>query len=176
MNYNFIDLKHRPFFNLLDKIWLVLFGLGVVFIFIVFLIYIAKSNFSVNRTENKKDETFLIQQKIKQNDKIYNVLLEQSQIASEHKAHNQNIKNSLQNLLDMTLKTESISLDSIEQNAHSLKLIGVSPTKEMFITLLETPLKSIFDESHTTYYKLNNGWYRFTSINSIVGAQDEQGL
>ncbi|MDO4674244.1 hypothetical protein [Campylobacter sp.] len=169
MTYSFTHPKHRPFFSLLDKIWLILFGFGVLFILAIFLIYTLKIGLSVGRIESKKQEVIITQQKIRQNNDFYDVLLRQSQIALDYNAENQSIKNSLQNLLDITLKTGSISFDSLEQDAHTLKITGVSPTKEMFAMLLETPLKSIFDESHTSYYKLDNGWYRFTSTNSILG-------
>lgn len=174
MTYSFTSPKYRPFFSLLDRIWLILFGFGIVFIFIVFITYSAKISFSASRIEDKKQEAILTQQKIKQNNELYEILLKQGQIALNYKTENQNIKSSLQNLLDMTLKTGSISFDSLEQDAYTLKLTGMSPTKEMFIMLLETPLKSIFDESHTSYYKLDNGWYRFTSINTILGVQGER--
>lgn len=169
MTYSFTHPKHRPFFSLLDKIWLILFGFGVLFILAIFLIYTLKIGLSVGRIESKKQEVIITQQKIRQNNDFYDVLLRQSQIALDYNAENQSIKNSLQNLLDITLKTGSISFDSLEQDARTLKITGVSPTKEMFAMLLETPLKSIFDESHTSYYKLDNGWYRFTSTNSILG-------
>ncbi|EAJ3172476.1 hypothetical protein CYB90_08150, partial [Campylobacter coli] len=84
--------------------------------------------------------------------------------ANTFHTQNQAFKNSLKNLFDIIVKTDGITLESIEQEENSLKLIGVTPTKEMFALLLETPLKSIFDQSFTTYYRLNNGWYRFISI------------
>ncbi|ARE80425.1 hypothetical protein [Campylobacter helveticus] len=174
MTYSFTKPQKRPLFSLLDRIWIVLFGFAFVFIFFVFVIYEFRIIFTHNAIDNKKEEVILTTQQIKKNEELYLVLLKQSQIAAEFKDKNQNTKDSLKNLFDMTLKTGSISFDSVEQSATMLKLTGVSPTKEMFALLLETPLKSIFDETNTSYYELDNGWYRFVSISKILGMSYER--
>ena len=162
MTYSFTKPQKRPLFSLLDRIWIVLFGFAFVFIFFVLLYWKVPLL------------AMLTTQQIKKNEELYLVLLKQSQIAAEFKDKKQNTKDSLKNLFDMTLKTGSISFDSVEQSATMLKLTGVSPTKEMFALLLETPLKSIFDETNTSYYELDNGWYRFVSISKILGMSYER--
>ncbi|WP_270972010.1 hypothetical protein [Campylobacter upsaliensis] len=174
MTYSFTTPQKRPLFNLLDKIWIVLFAFAIIFIFFIFAIYEFRIVLTHSSISGKKEEVKQTAEQIKKSEELYLILLEQSQIAAQFKEKNQNIKDSLKNLFDMTLKTSGISFDSVEQDEFALKLTGVSPTKEMFALLLETPLKSIFDETNTSYYELDNGWYRFVSVSKIVGTQDER--
>lgn len=164
MTYSFIQPRKKPIFTLFDKIWLGLFCFGIIFIIAMYFLYLTKTALVNSSIEDQKQQIIQLQNKTKQNEALYEILLEQSQIANSFNSQNQILKNSIKNLFDMVIKTDNITLESVEQDKNSLKLIGVSPTKEMFALLLETPLKSIFDQSSTTYYRLNNGWYRFVSI------------
>ncbi|HEB7540920.1 TPA: hypothetical protein RZH72_000106 [Campylobacter coli] len=162
--YSFIKPRKKPIFTLFDKIWLGLFSFGIFFIFAIYFLYLTKIALTHNLIEEQKEQVLQFQNKTQENGQLYNILLEQSEIANTFYTQNQSFKNSLKNLFDIIVKTDGITLESVEQEKNSLKLIGVTPTKEMFALLLETPLKSIFDQSFTTYYRLNNGWYRFISI------------
>ncbi len=162
--YSFIKPRKKSIFTLFDKIWLGLFSFGIFFIFAIYFLYLTKIALTHNLIEEQKEQVLQFQNKTQENGQLYNILLEQSEIANTFYTQNQAFKNSLKNLFDIIVKTDGITLESVEQEKNSLKLIGVTPTKEMFALLLETPLKSIFDQSFTTYYRLNNGWYRFISI------------
>ncbi|MFQ6341899.1 hypothetical protein [Campylobacter sp. VTCC 70190] len=175
MTYSFIQPRKKPVITLFDKIWLGLFGFSVIFILLIYFVYAIKIALINSSIDNEKQEIITLQNQTGENDKLYEILFDQSQIAKNFNTQNQIIKESLKNLFDIIVKTDSITLESLEQEDYSLKLIGVTPTREMFALLLETPLKSIFDESNTSYYRLNNGWYRFVSISKqIPGVIDER--
>ncbi|MBM0637500.1 hypothetical protein [Campylobacter bilis] len=164
MTYSFIQPRKKPIFTLFDKIWLGLFSFSILFILLIYFIYGIKITLIHTSIKDEKQQITTLEKQTKQNEMLYAVLLEQSQIATNFNTQNQILKESLKSLLDIVVKTDNITLESVEQQAYSLKLIGVTPTKEMFALLLETPLKSIFDQSSTTYYRLDNGWYRFVNI------------
>lgn len=175
MTYSFIQPRKKPIFTLFDKIWLGLFSFSILFILLVYFIYAIKITLINSSISDEKQQVIALQNKTKQNELLYEILFNQSQIAKNFKTQNQTIKESLRNLFDLIVKTDSITLESMEQDEYSLKLIGITPTREMFTLLLETPLKSIFDQSHTTYYRLDNGWYRFVSISKqIPGVANER--
>lgn len=174
MTYSFIRPRRKPVFSLFDKIWFGLFLFGIVFILSIYFMYLTKIEFINSSIENKKQEVLLIQEAITNANVSYEIMLTQSQLANAFNAQNTAIKDSLKNLFDMIIKTGSITLESMEQDENSLTLIGITPTKEMFSLLLETPLKSIFDESSTSYYRLNNDWYRFVSINKNNSSERKQ--
>ncbi|MCX2682861.1 hypothetical protein OQH60_03140 [Campylobacter sp. MIT 21-1685] len=164
MTYSFIQPRKKPIFSLFDKIWFTLFLFGIIFILSVYFMYVIKLEFISASIENKKQEALVIQEGITNANVSYEIMLAQTQIANTFNTQNAALKDSLKNLFDMIIKTDSITLETMEQDSNSLKLSGVTPTKEKFALLLETPLRSIFDESNTTYYRLNNGWYRFINI------------
>ncbi|ARJ56052.1 hypothetical protein [Campylobacter cuniculorum] len=166
MTYSFTQPQKRSFFNLFAKLWLALFAFAVFFIMGIYFIYSIKIKLAQNSVNHKREEVVRIEEQIAQANKLYEILLEQSHMSKDFNKENQAIKESLRNLFSIVVKTDGITLDNVEQDKNSLKITGVSPTKEMFALLLETPLKSIFDETHTSYYQLSNGWYRFININT----------
>ena len=129
MTYSFTTPQKRPLFNLLDKIWIVLFAFAIIFIFFIFAIYEFRIVLTHSSISGKKEEVKQTTEQIKKSEELYLILLEQSQIAAQFKEKNQNIKDSLKNLFDMTLKTSGISFDSVEQDEFALKLTGVSLQK-----------------------------------------------
>ncbi len=176
MTYSFTKAQKRPLFNLFTKLWLALFVLSIVFIVLLCFVYNAKSKLSQDATEEIKQQIVLVQTQIIKKDMLYTNLFEQSQLSLNFNKNNKAFKDSLRNLFNIVERTDGITLDSVEQDKNSLKITGVSPTKEMFTLLLETPLKSIFDETKTSYEELDNGWYRFTSISTkqILEENDER--
>lgn len=176
MTYSFIKPRKKPILTLFIKIWTALFIFGIVFIFFMYFLYLTKIAFVSHSIKKQKEEVVKMQKEIKDNENLYQILLNKSKIANNIKDQNEIAKKSLKNLFDIVVQTGSITLESVDQEKDSLQLIGVTPTMEMFNLLLETPLKSIFDQSDTTYYRLSNGWYRFVSISkkNTGGCYDER--
>ncbi|MBZ7938299.1 hypothetical protein H2277_00610 [Campylobacter sp. W0014] len=176
MTYSFIKPRKKPILTLFIKIWAALFIFGIVFIFFMYFLYLIKIAFVSHSIKKQKEEVVKMQKEIKDNENLYQILLNKSKIANNIKDQNEITKKSLKNLFDIVVQTRSITLESVDQEKDSLQLIGVTPTMEMFSLLLETPLKSIFDQSDTTYYRLSNGWYRFVSISkkNTGGCCDER--
>lgn len=172
--YSFTSPKNRPFFDLFTKIWIVLFAFGLIFIFLIYLIYGSKVVVQNLNIDNKKQEISHTQEKIESTEILYKILVKQAHIGDNLNKSNLYVKNSLKNLLDIVARTDAISLESVEQDENNLKIIGVTPTKSMFALLLETPLKSIFDESNTSYYPLQSGGYKFISINKKFPRSDNE--
>ncbi|KAA6224954.1 MULTISPECIES: hypothetical protein [unclassified Campylobacter] len=165
MTYSFTKAKNKPLLTSFGKIWFFLFSLSILFIFAIYMLYVIRIGLAHNGIYNKEQETIHTKEEIKKAQSLYELLVEQNLIANKYNEHNEIMKNSLKNLFDMVIRTDSIKLDSFDWEQNTLTLSGVSPTKEMFSLLLETPLRSVFDETYTSYYKLTNGWYRFVSIN-----------
>lgn len=172
--YSFISPHNRPFFDLFTKIWITLFVFALVFIFFIYFIYGSKIVAQNLNIDNKKQEILHTQEKIESTEVLYKILVKQAQIGDSFNKSNLYMKNSLKNLLDIVAKTDAISLESVEQDENTLKIIGITPTKSMFALLLETPLKSIFDESDTSYYQLKGGGYKFVSINKKFPRSDNE--
>ncbi len=73
------------------------------------------------------------------------------------------MRDSLENLLNIIPEQITLSLVQIQNGMLIIK--GNTPTKELFIFLLQDPLKAIFGESKVNFTELSNGSYDFTSQN-----------
>jgi len=175
MIYSFVQPKKKPLLNLFMKIWLALTGLSSAFIIMMCLFYLIKIGLIDRNMQQREQQIAFLEEKIFQTNDLYEILLDRKLTASQFKTQNNTLKEGLRNFFDMIVKSDSIKLESFEWDKNTLKLNGISPTKEMFILLVETPLKSIFDETYTSYYKLSNGWYRFVNINKQnLGERNER--
>ncbi|MGI8067339.1 hypothetical protein ACNGGR_07705 [Campylobacter jejuni] len=72
-----------------------------------------------------------------------------------------------------TLRSENNkSLEQFEQN---FNIGNFDIFLQKYFQNVKIQVKSIFDQSYTTYYRLDNGWYRFVSISKqIPGVADER--
>lgn len=75
------------------------------------------------------------------------------------------LKESIKNLFDLV--PERITLSRAELKKDSLVLYGVTPNKEIYEFMLQAPLRSIFHKTYSSFYPLENGWYRFVSTNFL---------
>lgn len=75
------------------------------------------------------------------------------------------MKESIRNLFDLV--PDDITLDKAELDASSLILYGMTPNKDTYEYMLHAPLRSIFHRTYTSFYPIENGWYRFVSSNYL---------
>lgn len=75
------------------------------------------------------------------------------------------MKESIRNLFDLV--PEDITLSRAELEEKSLILYGTTPNKETYEYMLHAPLRSIFNRTYTSFYPIENGWYRFVSSNYL---------
>jgi hypothetical protein len=78
---------------------------------------------------------------------------------------------SIRNIFDLT--PDNITLTSAQLDEKSLILYGITPNKDTYNFMLEAPLRSIFHRTYTSFYPIENGWYRFVSTNYL---DDESAL
>ncbi|AJC85844.1 hypothetical protein [Campylobacter sp. RM16704] len=175
MKYSLIKPKIKPVFNLFTRIWIYFTSISICLIFTAFIVIIFKNYYTLAQLNSKKEELNQIIAQINTNKLKYQELVRQNNkaeiVLGNFEQERENGKNrvllkSIQNLF--TLVPKSISLDEVLIEDSSLTIRGITPTKEMFALLLEAPLRSIFSNSQTSYYQLENGWYRFVSVNIII--------
>lgn len=88
----------------------------------------------------------------------------QEELGKMVKSRNRVLSDSIANLFDLV--PEQIYLSGATITSHSLELRGYTPSKEVYEFLLGPPLKSIFTTTETYFYPLENGGYRFVSVNT----------
>jgi Tfp pilus assembly protein PilN len=75
------------------------------------------------------------------------------------------MKESIKNLFDLV--PDRIVLSEAQMKNDSLILYGITPNKEVYEFMLHAPLRSIFHRTYSSFYPIENGWYRFVSSNFL---------
>jgi len=167
--YSFTKPKPKPFFAEDTKLWLIFIG-SVSFLMIFFSLFLLTKGYLY-----EKDIVTFNQQIIKDN-KEYTKFLRQIDFINKEKmlytkisVNNELLKDGVKNLLDLI--PDPITLTNIKIEKNSLYIYGITPSKNVYNILLLPPLKSIFTQTTTNFYQMDNGWYRFESINILKEEQ-----
>lgn len=93
-------------------------------------------------------------------------------IAEQISTDNAVMKESIRNLFDLV--PDDITLERAELEDSSLILYGTTPNKDTYEYMLHAPLRSIFHRTYTSFYPVENGWYRFVSSNYLDDENTEE--
>ena len=165
LKFSYIQPRKKQLIS--AEVGLVLSFFGVLFLFVIG-VYIYLS-FQINAFDK---ESIALKHQIEQNNfyadevtkdiKILNLNLKLSKELDER---NKFFKDSIKNILNLV--PDKITLSKLELEENRLVVYGETPTKDLYNLLMLAPLRSIFDKSYTSFYLLENGWYRFVSYNSM---------
>ena len=93
------------------------------------------------------------------------IIEQESDRAEKVVTENSVLKESVKNLFDLV--PDRITLSEVELNKNSLVMKGTTPSKEVYEFLLQAPLRSIFNNTYTSFYQAQNGWLSFVSTNTL---------
>lgn len=165
MKYSFIAPRSKQIISSEMRLALFFFGVNIAMMSIAYL-------FLVYKTAIFKEKHASFATNIQQLDHSTRTLEEKIvTIETEVKKHEQIstdntvMAESIHNIFD--LAPDSITLMRAELDEKSLILYGISPNKDTYNFMLEAPLKSIFHRTYTSFYPIENGWYRFVSTNYL---------
>lgn len=170
MTYSFVRPRIKPLISLFTKIWVLFFAVCLGVIFTIYSFANARVMSMRAQVENKKLEAVALQEGIAQNDALFELLTQRKDLSlsiTGERGSNEQIEKVMKNLLGFVIDSNSIRLEHLYMDKKKLELKGITPTREIFSLLIQTPLKSIFDKSEVSFYPLANGWLKFTSINTI---------
>ncbi len=164
--------KARPKHLISPEMRLVFFFFGVTFLMLgstyLFLLYKSHS-FKRDiveiaaRTEELKSTIVMMDDKMA-------FIHDESRRAEQIFTANTVLEESIRNLFDLV--PERIVLSKADLTKDSLILYGITPNKEVYDFLLHAPLRSIFHRTYSSFYPIEDGWYRFVSTNYL----DEEEL
>jgi len=168
---SFITPKRRKYLDLETKI-LIVFLIVIGCIIIAFAIFLSVQALAKSsNTKSMQKEIAMMEAEIESYDFEYSQIKALQRKADEVYTANELLRGSIRNLFDLIPDQITLSKSIMEKDR--LILYGVTPSKEVYNFMLLSPLKSIFHENRTTFYSLENGWYRFVSVNVL---HDAQGL
>lgn len=78
------------------------------------------------------------------------------------KDHDEKLRQQIQNILDMI--PEKVAIHEIKFENNRLFMRGITASKELFETSLQSQLRAIYTTSNATFYELPSGWYNFESV------------
>lgn len=167
---SFVTPKKRKFLDVESKI-LIGFTIVISLLIIGFSIFLSVKGFAKSSSvDDMKAEIETMHKEIKAFDYETYQIKELELKADEVYTTNQLLQSSIKNLFDLVPDQITLTKSIMEKNR--LVLYGMTPTKEVYNFMLLSPLKSIFHENRTTFYALENGWYRFVSVNILHGDEE----
>lgn len=167
---SFITPKKKKFLDVESKI-LIAFAVIILVLIVGFSIFLSVKGFSRSSSvDTMQEEITAMQKEIKAFTYETGQIKELELKADEVYTTNELLKSSIKNLFDLVPDQITLTKSIMEKNR--LVLYGMTPTKEVYNFMLLSPLKSIFHENRTTFYALENGWYRFVSVNILHGDEE----
>jgi len=167
--YSFTKANPKPLIAEDTKLW-VIFILSVSALMISFSLFLNIKSYLFQKNISK------LTLQMVENNKQINLLNKKIEFIEQEKelhtkiiVNNELLMDGIKNLLDLI--PDPITLTNIKIEKKSLYIYGITPTKEVYNILLLPPLKSIFTISKTNFYQMENGWYRFESINILKEEQ-----
>ena len=165
MKYSFIASRPKQIISSEMRLALFFFGVNIAmmslaYLFLAYKTAIFKENHTSFSSNMKKLEssTYTLEEKIAT---IETEIKKHEQISTDNTV----MAESIHNIFDLT--PDNITLMRAELEEKSLILYGITPNKDTYNFMLEAPLKSIFNRTYTSFYPIENGWYRFVSTNYL---------
>ncbi|MDO9304473.1 MAG: hypothetical protein Q7T77_04045 [Sulfuricurvum sp.] len=165
MKYSFITPRPKRIISGEMRLALFFFGVNIAMMTLAYL-------FLAYKTAIFKEKHTSFATNMKQLEHSIDVVEEKTaNIEIEIKKHEQIstdntvMAESIRNIFDLT--PDNITLMRAELEEKSLILYGITPNKDTYNFMLEAPLKSIFHRTYTSFYPIENGWYRFVSTNYL---------
>ena len=165
MQYSFIRPRPKQLVSPEMKLVLTFFSMSLVMLVSTYLFLVLKQFAFSSEIENLKNEALTLQQEITQLESKIVFIDKQAAHAEQVFTTNTVLKESIKNLFDLV--PERITLSQAQLDHDKLVLYGVTPNKDVYEFLLHAPLRSIFHRTYSSFYPIENGWYRFVSTNYL---------
>jgi len=165
MMYSYIKPRRKSIVTPELQLLFVFFGITLFMLFLTYAFLLFKDY----RFDQEIDEIQTQRINLKTNIKVMKAqitFIEKENLLSERIfTQNSVLKDSITNLFDLVPQRITLSEASLLKNG--LILRGITPNKDVYNFMLQAPLRSIFHETYSSFYPLENGWLRFVSTNYI---------
>ncbi|WP_457743475.1 hypothetical protein [Sulfurimonas sp.] len=165
MKYSYITPRKKSPFTQEVQLLVSFFSITIIMLFGTYLFLLYKDyNF-----QKDKNELLTTQVKLKKNIALMQTKIKyinkQEAFAQKIQTQNTVLKDSISNLFDLV--PQRITLSQAKLLKNGLILYGVTPNKDIYNFMLQAPLRSIFQETYSSFYPAKNGWLNFVSTNYI---------
>lgn len=169
MIFSFTSPTHKPILTPITKSWLICIMASTLVVMGIWLILSYQTDAFVNQS-NTIDQEINRQENTKTDlvNKLDFLNMQISEVAAI-KGENTILINAIENLFGLI--PDQITLNTISLTDNTLTIKGITPSKELYTFLLESPLKAIFSETNADFFVLPSGWYNFVSISKVINPQ-----
>lgn len=165
MRHSFILPREKRLMSVELKLIILFFGITFSLLFITSIFLSLKSYAHSSAVASMNTNRLELEAKMNTMQMQIEHIQQLRSDANSIMTNNAVLKQSLKNLFDLV--PERITLSSAYLDKDSLILYGVTPNKEVYDFMLHAPLRSIFHRTYSSFYPLENGWYRFVSTNYL---------
>jgi hypothetical protein len=163
--YSFTKPYKKPYFKEDTKLWLIFIAISFV-LYISFALFLnIKALFFRKNIKEYEKKSYTLRLKLENIEKEKVFILKEKNLYEDVMVKNSLLKESIKNLFDLI--PDPITLTYCELDKNKLILYGITPSKDIYNLLMLPPLESIFNETHTYFYLMPNGWYKFKSENYL---------
>lgn len=166
MHYSFISPLRKPIFSPITKSWILCFVVSAFILAgIVLLLNFQTKAFidQSNDVDTKIDAQAVLKGKLTADLDYLNTQLDEIKTIQEE---NTALISAIENLFGLI--PDQITINTISLTEDELTIKGITPSKELYIFLLESPLRAIFTESKVDFFVLPSGWYNFVSVSKMI--------
>lgn len=172
MHYSFVPPLSKPIFSPITKSWILCFFVsGAIIVGILFLLNFQTQAFidQSNAIDTKIDNQAQIKDNLTNNLDYLNTQLDEIQTIQQE---NTALIGAIENIFGLI--PDQITINTISLTENELTIKGITPSKELYIFLLESPLRAIFTESKVDFFVLPSGWYNFVSVSKIIRKKEDK--
>ena len=163
MKYSYIEPRKKTPFTQEVQLVVAFFSITIIMLFSTYLFLLYKDyNF-------QKDQNQILAKQVELKKSITNMkqkiefINKQEALGEQIYTQNSVLKDSIANLFDLV--PQRITLSEAKLLKNGLILYGITPNKDVYNFMLQAPLRSIFQETYSSFYPTKNGWLRFVSTN-----------
>jgi len=172
MKYSYIKPRKKSPFTIEVQLLITFFSMTIVMLFTTYAFLLYKDYMFVKDMKEIAQQKQSLQQNIEvMKDKIA-YIEKQKAFAQSVYTQNSVLKDSISNLFDLV--PQRITLSRAELLKNGLVLYGITPSKDVYNFMLQAPLRSIFQETYTSFYPAGNGWLNFVSTNYMRESDNEE--
>jgi hypothetical protein len=163
MKYSLVQPRIKKVIRLDSQLWVGFTLLLVAIFFLMTTIFAIMKTTVDYSTDSYNEERAVIEKQIVKIEESIKLVKSQKELGNKVYDRNKIVADSVSGLFDLI--PDSIYLNEVVIDENSLILKGYTPSKEIYNYLLLPPLKSIFTITKTSFFPMDNGWFRFKSEN-----------
>ncbi len=152
------------------QIVLSFFGVALLLLLATYLFLLYKDYRFVEQKQTLQTHQQELQHAITKMQAEISYIKKQHALAEKVHTDNMVLKDSIANLFDLVPQRVTLSKAILLKDG--LILHGITPTKDVYNFMLEAPLRSIFQQTYTSFYPAQNGWFYFVSKNYMDKAEE----